>query len=45
MTRLTLIGILVALSVAACGKKGDLRPPPGYEPPAESAPVPAESEG
>ena len=31
MMRLVLTVIVAALTLAACGKKGDLRPPPGYE--------------
>jgi len=33
MIRTLLILMMAALVLGACGKKGDLRPPPGYEQP------------
>lgn len=33
MTRLVLV-LMLGLSLAACGKKGPLAPPPGYDRPA-----------
>jgi predicted small lipoprotein YifL len=31
MMRLALTLMLTVIALGACGKKGDLRPPPGYE--------------
>jgi len=33
MTRIVLIALILAFAVTACGRKGDLKPPPGAEPP------------
>lgn len=39
--RITLVAVTAALLLAACGKKGDPLPPPGYEKPPLSKSQPA----